>query len=449
MSIDQNEELLNKPLETAPLAASDSLKYSTKAYPPFGAAGSGSEQPHYSQPPAAAQSADAGQAKSAPQPAAKPFASANNAPLKSAASIPPSPPADSKNKRKTCSCAALCAVAILVCIVGLFALIAAAASGKAPKIKDDRSVDASFPSYSYKLIGTTSKENLKHKIVVLPIEGVISSSRGEGIGTFCTPDDLRNALDYLAKDDSIIAVVLEVNSPGGGLTASDIMLHYLKDFKFKTELPIYAYFMDEACSGGYYISMAADEIYACPTTMTGSIGVIMQLPEITGLMNKVGVKMVTITSLNHEGKASYKDIGSMYRTMKPSERAMLQSMITESWQGFVQVVSEGRKGKLTKKQVEKLADGRIFSAKQAQKAKIIDGICYPDELYLKIAQKLHDQFPGDPCAVRLTRESSYMDIFSSLGIHSALDLIGTRSPRLPSSELPQRYYRSQYEGIIQ
>ena len=441
MSSDTNEEYLNKPLETAPLTSATAPKFSTQDYPPFGDGASASPShtganPAAPPPPHSAPSAAS--APSAPYPASP------------AAAVPPKHPGGEKDgKRKGCSCTVvsivLLVLALLVCIVVICVLSIDNAAGPS----GSHSVDSSFPSYSYKLIAPATKDQLKQKIVVLPIEGVISSSRGDGIGAFCTPEDLRSALDYLAKDDSIIAVVLEVNSPGGGLTASDIMLHYLRNFKFKTELPIYAYFMDEACSGGYYISMAADEIYACPTTMTGSIGVIMQLPEITGLMNKVGVKMVTITSLNSEGKASYKDIGSMYRTMKPNERAMLQSMITESWQGFVQVVSEGRKGKLTKQQVAKLADGRIFSAKQAQKAKIIDGICYPDDLYLKIAQKLHDKISCEPCVVRLTRDTSYMDIFSSLGIRSALDPF-SRAPQLPAgAQLPQRYYRSQYDGIVQ
>ena len=417
---DLNDESLNKPLDPAYTNPASSSKFTTKDYPPFS-----SPVPE-------------------PQAPAAP----------GSAGTPPPPAAHKKagkrGKFSGCSCTTAGIVLLVLCLLGSLAFNGILAVGKLSDIKTSGDVDTSGPTYVYKLINKASTGEVTHKIAVLPIDGVISSSRGDGIGSFCTPEELRSALDFLAEDKSIVAVVLEVNSPGGGLTASDIMLHYLRDFKFRTELPIYAYFLDEACSGGYYISMAAEEIYACPTTMTGSIGVIMQMPEVSGLMDKMGVKMVTIASLNSEGKPSYKDIGSMFRTMKPDERAMLQAMITESWQGFVQVVSEGRKGKLSNKEVEKLADGRIFTAKQAQKAKIFDGICYPDELYAKINQKLHDKFPGEACAVRLTRETTFLDAFNGLGINSSLDLVNlSRTRQMPNSALPQRYFRSQYDGSVQ
>ena len=300
-------------------------------------------------------------------------------------------------------------------------------------------IDSTKPTYRYKLVEGSEKDD-PAKIVILPITGEINSESGDGVGSFASPENLRQALNYLADDDRVAAVILEVNSPGGGLTASDIMLHDLKRYKQKAKVPILAYFVDEACSGGYYVSMVSDEIYACPTTMTGSIGVIMQLPEISALMKKCGVNIVTIASLNSEGKPSFKDIGSPYRTMRPEERAMLQSLITESWEGFVQVVADGRAGRLTKAQVAKIADGRIFSAKQALAAKVIDGICYPDELYAKLRKKIN-KTETDSAVVRLERDSSLLDSFSELKLSSLLRPLG-QVPELPASEVPQRYYRT-------
>ncbi|MBQ7567743.1 signal peptide peptidase SppA [bacterium] len=369
-----------------------------------------------------------------------PFGSAK--PAKSGAAEPPK-----SGKGKKSGCAFICCVILLLFLLISLAVNCFFVVDKAVSGSSSASVDTSSPNYTYKLIRPRGDSTVKAKIVVLPIEGVISSDRGDGVGAFSTPNDLRSALDFLSQDEDVAALVLEVNSPGGGLTASDIMLHYLLDFKAKAKVPVYAYFMDEACSGGYYVSMASDSIYACPTVMTGSIGVIMQLPEISELMNKMGVKMVTIASLNSEGRPSYKDIGSMFRTMKPDERAMLQALITESWQRFVKVVSDGRKGKLTKQQVEKLADGRIFSAQQALKANIIDGICYPDELYAKITEKLEKSGINEPRAVLLTRETSLLDDLNIFKICSMLPLYG-RAQQFQQPALPRRYYQSSVDGVM-
>lgn len=350
-----------------------------------------------------------------------------------------------KKSRHSCGC---WAAVILVCLLFLGAIGAFFSLAFSDFAQNNHSVDSTKFAMSYHLLGSTADTEVKSKIVVLPISGVISSMESEGIGDFCTPDALEAALDFIAQDEDVVALVLRVNSPGGGLTASDVMYHHLCKFKKMAKIPVYAFFEDSACSGGYYISMAADKIYACPTTMTGSIGVIMTLPEFSGLMSKVGVKVNAITSRNFEGKDSYKDIGSMFRAMKPQERELLQNMITESWQRFVQVVAEGRQGKLTKAQVERLADGRIFSANQAKKAHLIDEICYADDLYDNLVKEQIKNGRETPRAVILQRDGSFMDKFSLVGLRSWLQPTGAGLD-VPQTAGVNRFLLSPVSGQLQ
>lgn len=220
-------------------------------------------------------------------------------------------------------------------------------------------------------------------IVVLPLQGMIVSGdwTSSGESGFITPQRVSYALKYIASQKRVKGVILEINSPGGGVAPSDSIYHELELFKKESKLPLVALFDDMACSGGYYIAMAAQEIVAQPSSWTGSIGVIMQTPELVGLMGKVGVDMNTITSGNVNGGPSFKDIGSSFREMRPAERQLLQNLVTQSWQRFTEVVAQGRKGKLTLPQVRKLADGRIFNSQQALKHKLIDRIGYRQEAY--------------------------------------------------------------------
>lgn len=222
-------------------------------------------------------------------------------------------------------------------------------------------------------------------IFVLPIYGTIVSGNWTGSSQegFVTAEEITYALKYIAKQEHVKALILDINSPGGSVTASDNIYHEIMQFKKENNIPVIAMFEGTACSGGYYAAMSADYIMALPTTWTGSIGVIMEVPEISKLMGKVGVNVNTITSLNANGGASFKDIGSTYRQMRPEERQLLQTLVTQSWNRFTDIVAQGRKGKLTKDQVKKLADGRIYSSEQALQHKLIDKIGYRQDLYKK------------------------------------------------------------------
>jgi protease-4 len=206
---------------------------------------------------------------------------------------------------------------------------------------------------------------------------------GAGPGTV---SQVKNTLKLLKEDDSVVGVLLVLDTPGGGVTASDRIYHDLSVFKKESKLPIHSIFLDVSASGGYYIAMASDHITAHPTTVTGSIGVISKFYNFSQAMDKVGVSVNVVKSLNSEGEVSFKDIGSPYRPMRPEERELLQGLITEMWDQFTEVVATGREGKLTPEEVRKLADGRVFTGEQALQLKLVDSVGYTEDAYAKIRE---------------------------------------------------------------
>jgi protease IV len=218
------------------------------------------------------------------------------------------------------------------------------------------------------------------KVLLLDLSGVISSQDKEGI--IPQPNMLavfKEELTMASKDDKIKAVVVRINSPGGTVTASDILYHELREFKAKKKVPVIASMMDVAASGGYYLAMAADNVLVHPSTVTGSIGVIMLTVNARGLLEKVGVEASAITS------GPRKDMGSPFRVMTAEERGIFQSVIDSFYQRFLAVVQEGRPN-LSAEQIKKLADGRIYSGDQAKAAGLIDEIGYLDDA-IQLAKK--------------------------------------------------------------
>lgn len=211
------------------------------------------------------------------------------------------------------------------------------------------------------------------KILLMDLTGVISSQEKDGL--LPQPNLLatfKEELTKASKDEKVKALVLRINSPGGTVNASDILYHELKTFKASKKIPIIASMMDVAASGGYYLAMATDEILVHPSTVTGSIGVIMLTVNARGLLEKVGVEANAITS------GPRKDMGSPFRTMTTEEKAIFQSVIDSFYQRFLMVVQEGRP-QLSADQIQKLADGRIYSGEQAKAAGLVDDIGYLDE----------------------------------------------------------------------
>ena len=205
-----------------------------------------------------------------------------------------------------------------------------------------------------------------NKIAVVPVEGTIASADSTvgGVQSTVTPEGLEAALDQAAGDETVKGVVLEVNSPGGGVTASDQMHQSILDFKESSGKPVIVSMGDTAASGGYYISTAADEIVANETTLTGSLGVIITLTNFSEAADKYGISQEVIKS------GEFKDIGSSFRELKPEEREIFQSIVDESYAEFVSVIVEGRG--LPEDRVREIADGRIYSGEQAKNLGLVD-----------------------------------------------------------------------------
>jgi protease-4 len=222
----------------------------------------------------------------------------------------------------------------------------------------------------------------RNKIALIDVEGMLLNARTSGLlSSGDNPVSLfRERLDAAAGDKRVKAVVLRINSPGGAVTASDIMYNDLVQFRKETGKPVVACLMDVAASGGYYVAMASDRVYAHPTTVTGSIGVIMSLYNASGLLSLVGVVSEPIKS------GPNKDMGSPTRPMTPEERALFQGIVDSFYEQFVEVVAKGRSHCLEREQVKALADGRVYTGTEAKKLGLVDEVGYLEDAFQAAAE---------------------------------------------------------------
>jgi protease IV len=209
------------------------------------------------------------------------------------------------------------------------------------------------------------------QVALLNCEGEITASDtgadffGGGMA-ISSPQLCRDLYD-IAEDDTIEAVVMRVNSPGGSAAASDEIFHAIRAVQ-KAGKPVVVSMGDVAASGGYYIAAPADYIFANGATLTGSIGVIFQLLNFEGLAKKVGVDDITL----HAGE--HKDIGNPFRPMTAEEKGMLTALLTDVHEQFIKAVADGRKAKLTEAQVRKLATGQIWTGNKAKTVGLVDEV---------------------------------------------------------------------------
>lgn len=224
-------------------------------------------------------------------------------------------------------------------------------------------------------------ESSSNKILIIPVTGVIMSSDIDSPlaqPNTATPEKIRELLMKSEKDTNIKALILEIDSPGGGVTASDIIHRTIKEYKAKfPNRPIVALMKDTAASGGYYIAMTADYLIAHPTSITGSIGVISMFVTVQDLLGKIGVEAVVIKS----GQA--KDIGSPLRKMTPQEKEFMQNIIDQMYNRFLDIVYENRKSALSREELVKVADGRIVTGEEALKYKLVDATGYIADAFAK------------------------------------------------------------------
>lgn len=221
----------------------------------------------------------------------------------------------------------------------------------------------------------------RDKIAILPLDGTVSASM---------EDFTRRSVQKILDDDSIKAVVLRVQSPGGSASAADEVLHDLSRLKTERHLPIIASYGGYAASGGYYISCQADKIFAEPTTITGSIGVIAEVPTFQQLLQqKLGVKVEVITSTHSTDKATANDL---FRDWTDKDRDVVRGLMDVIHGQFVSVVATGRAhamGPDAKNKVLALATGRVFTAPAAKEAGLVDEIGYIDAAIEEARERAH------------------------------------------------------------
>ncbi|HZP35951.1 MAG TPA: signal peptide peptidase SppA [Methylomirabilota bacterium] len=217
----------------------------------------------------------------------------------------------------------------------------------------------------------------RNKILLLDLSGVLT----EELPSFSltTPPPrvsllarVREELAKAEKDDRVKALIVRINSPGGTITASDVLHHEILAFKQRKKVPVIAAIMDVGASGGYYAALAADSIVANPTTITGSIGVVMVTINAQGLMQKIGVAPLAIKS------GPMKDAGSPFRALTGPELAVFQGIIDDMYGRFVSLIVQSRR--LPEDRVRALADGRVYTAEQALKLGLVDRIAYLEDV---------------------------------------------------------------------
>lgn len=230
------------------------------------------------------------------------------------------------------------------------------------------------------------------RVALIRIEGVILDAQA-------TISELKQ----YSENPLVKAIVLRIDSPGGGVVPSQEIHDAVKRVKNKSNKAVIASMGTVAASGGYYIAAATDRIIANPGTLTGSIGVIMEMANFEGLMKKVGVEGVVIKS------GRFKDVGSPLRKMSDEERKLLQSVMDDVHHQFIQAVADGRS--LEVSDVEPLADGRIYTGRQAKEARLVDELGDLDDA-IHIAADIAGM-EGEPKVVEPRKRFSFRDIIES------------------------------------
>jgi protease-4 len=256
------------------------------------------------------------------------------------------------------------------------------------------------------------------KVAIVEVDGII----GIGQDRSADSDAIVRTLGEYRDNPSVAAVVLRINSPGGVVGPTQEIFSAVERVRAGGK-PVVASLGAVAASGGYYIAVAANRIFASPGSLTGSIGVVMQVANVEGLLRKVGVDYVVIKA------GAYKDIGSFARPMKPAERQVLQALLDDVYAQFVTAVAEHRS--LDRKAVLAFADGRIYSGQQARALKMVDDLGGLEEA-VQAAAKLAG-ISGKPRVIYPRRRFSLRDLISNrLGLGGATGLL----PALPSLRTP-------------
>ena len=358
-------------------------------------------------------------------------------------SVPPPLPPPPKRQKSGCLRGCLIAALVLAVIVALFIgfCVMLYMVGSKELAKTNGSEDGFTESASglhevwscdYEIPDDATDDAVPRKAIRIPLTGTIDLSGDDsgflGGGHNSTATTLR-AIRRATEDPSVDAILLEVDSGGGGITASDILYHELMLFKESDDgRKIVVLMGDMAASGAYYASLPADRILAHPTTLTGSIGVLLSSYNIRQLADKIGVVDNTIQS------GENKTILSPMKDLTEEQRAMLQTTVDELYGRFAGLVSQHRG--IPMQDLKTIADGRIYTASQALGLKLIDGIGYEADALDAVYELLGKPAEGVEF-YQYERKNSFRDLFSSpefwgKAFSHAISTseVPTRSPRL-------------------
>lgn len=283
----------------------------------------------------------------------------------------------SKKKKASCwawgfSCFGVFIVVSSLLLNGVlfFALLAFSAEGVS---------GSSAYTFTEKRIYSSAESS--EKIVVIPVKGVIQHQPQQTdffSGVQPSSEVVIAMIDQAAQDENVKAIVLDVDSPGGTASASDVIYNKIRNTKEQTGIPVVSYFGETAASGAYYVSAPADAIIAEPSSLVGSIGVIFSSLNYTELFDKLGVKQQVYKSGKH------KDILSPTRLPEESDDEIMAGLVEQAHKRFVNIVLENRP--IQKKDYNVVFDGRIFDTSQASILGLIDEIGYKDDAYVEAAE---------------------------------------------------------------
>jgi protease-4 len=222
-----------------------------------------------------------------------------------------------------------------------------------------------------------------------------------------------------ARDPQVKAILLRVDSPGGSVIGSDEIYHALK----QANKPVVVHMGALAASGGYYVSMAADHIVAHPDTLTGSIGVISEFTNIEGLYEKLGLRSTVIKS------GEFKDFGNPTSPFTDEDRKLWQAVIDETYESFVRIIADNRG--MTVEEVKQLADGRIYTGRQAYALKLVDQLGYFEDAVDKAASL--GGITGEPRVIEYRRQTPFAQLFGMSVARTVLIALGVPVERLSTT----------------
>lgn len=294
-------------------------------------------------------------------------------------------------------------------------------------------------------IGTNAEDPLRQRtiegggrerVLVIPITGFLSESSEKGL-LDKRPGVVQEVVSQLRlaeKDPSIKALVLEIDSPGGSTTAADMLYHEITRFKERTRVPVVAALMGVAASGGYYVALPADRVVAHPTTVTGSIGVILIQPRVNDLMGKIGVAIEVAKS------GREKDMGSPFRASTPEERKLFQDLIDRLARRFFDLVEKHRR--IATPDLDQVFGARIYLAHEALRLGLVDRVGYLSDALSEAKSLAGLPDDGRVVVYRRTRypNDNLYNTSASSGDGGSVSLVDLRLRELVPTLSPGFYY---------